>query len=68
MDAAPIIITGILMVVSVFLGAKYLSAKDKVKQFKDVLEAWDKAWEDDNITTAEWEEIATKIKTLLGKK
>ena len=66
-NALPVILTGIFTIASIVFGAKYIIAKDKVDQFKDVLESWDKMWEDDNATTKEWEDLAKKIKILLGR-
>ena len=63
----PSILTAALAIAAMVLGAKYILVKSKVDQFKDVLESWDNMWEDDNATSAEWEDLAKKIKILLGR-
>jgi len=62
-----VLITAVLSIASIVLGAKYKLVRDKAGQLSKLLSAVIAATEDDNITEAEFQSIVAAAKALMDK-
>lgn len=64
----PIILSGILTLLSLVFGKKFITAKNKGKELADLLNSVLDAVEDNKITPEEEKVIAANIRKLISKK
>ena len=62
-----ILITAVLSIASIILGVKYNLGKSKLAQLTQLLNLIIEAAKDDTVTEAEFQNIATAAKSLMGK-